>query len=160
VSNERKIQPWTEDERALLDALLDTVIPAGAGLPGAGALGIADFLAEQVADAPEWGEGFVEGLGRAAAFMRSRGIENLQALEAQDREAVARELEASEPNFFSTLVRYTYVGYYTHPTIPPHFGLPDHPPQPEGNDLPPDDPALLDEMLQDVRSRGKIYRQC
>lgn len=160
MSNGPKAKTWTPDQRTLLDALLDTIIPPGADLPGAGALGIADFLAEQIAETPELRENLTQGLRKTAAFMKDHDIPDFPALPPEERETTARQLEAAEPAFFTALITYTYIGYYTHPTVPPHFGFPNHPPQPEGNDLPPDDPDELDRILEPVRKRGPIYREC
>lgn len=151
---------WTRDERNLLDGLLDTIIPANDRLPAAGALGVGDFLARRVVDTPELGGLIAQGLAQAAALVEGRGSGEFHTLSVDDREAVARELEASAPAFFKTLVLHTYMGYYTHPAIPPRYGLPDHPPQTQGNDLPSDHPDMLAEMLEGVRSRGKVYREC
>lgn len=149
-------------QRALLEALLDTIIPpdAASGLPGAGELGVGDFIEEHVAETPELGGLLTQGLSKAETLIEEEGSGGLQTLSPDEREAVARKIEASDRDFFTTLVRLAYVGYYTNPVIPPHFGLPDHPPQPEGNDLPPDDPAELEKMLEPVRSRGRLYREC
>lgn len=162
MTNDDKTATWTKGERDLLDGLLDAIIPADAdsGLPAAGALGVADFLAQQVQETPALGDLLAQGLTKAAALVEKETGDGLESLTPEEREAVARKLEASDHDFFMTLVRLTYIGYYTHPAIPPHFGLPDHPPQPEGNDLPPDDPAELAKMLETVRNRGKIWRDC
>ncbi len=153
---------WTKDERTLLDGLLDAIIPADAasGLPAAGALGVADFLAQALEETPGLKDDFAQGLDKAATLVAQEAGDGLASLTVDEREAVARKVEAGDGAFFLTLVRLAYIGYYTHPTIPPHFGLPNHPPQPEGNELPPDDPAELAKMLEPVRDRGKIWRDC
>ena len=49
-NDDNKIIIWKEDELVLLKNLLDEIIPASPDgrLPGAGALGIVDFLKQQV----------------------------------------------------------------------------------------------------------------
>ncbi len=50
------------------------------------------------------------------------------------------------------------MGYYSRADIRPHFGLSDRPTQPEGYELPEDDPDELADMLAPVRARGRCYR--
>ena len=131
---------WSDAERALLDALLDQVIPASADgrMPAAGALGVADFIAAKLGDDPAR----TTELARAFA----------------DLPADAAEAERAAPANFSELVRLVYMGYYSRADVRPHFGLSDRPTQPEGYELPEDDPDELAALLAPVRARGRCYR--
>jgi hypothetical protein len=157
-------KPWTSAERALLDGLLDVILPAtgDAGpkrnLPAGSTLSVADFLATRIVDTAGLGELLRDGLRAAAALVGKRGAANFGALSTDDRVALAGQLEKNEPVIFRALVRHAYMGYYTHPSIPPQHGLPNRPPQPLGHEVPRDEAATLDALLAPVRARGRHYR--
>ena len=50
------------------------------------------------------------------------------------------------------------MGYYSRADVRPQFGLSPRPTQPEGYELPEDDPDELADMLAPVRRRGRCYR--
>jgi hypothetical protein len=154
--------PWSPEDRALLDSLLDTIIPAGqeGKLPAAGALGIAEFLAERVVDTEGIGKAIASVLAASESATEARGNESFQILDASVREEIAKEVEAKLPEAFKALVIQTYMGYYVRPEVTVHFGTGPKPPQPDGHDLPMDDPEELKELTEPVRSRGNCYREC
>ncbi len=86
------------------------------------------------------------------------GADGFSALGSDERDAVLFALQAQEPAFFAVFLQQSYMGYYTHPSVPPNFGLPDRPPQPLGHKLPPNE--NLDELVSPVKERGKCYREC
>ena len=153
------LPPWSEAEGGLLKALLDEVVPAGADgrVPAAGALGVARFLAERAAGDPELAALLRTLLARAEALAASRGA-RFAALDAAGRVAVVEGLERDAPEAFTALLWHTYMGYYSRADVRPHFGLSDRPTQPEGYELPEDDPDELADMLAPVRARGRRYR--
>ena len=55
-----------------------------------------------------------------------------------------RGIETAHPDFFTTLVREGYAGYYSNPTVVEALGLDPTPPQPVGYVLEPFDYGLLD----------------
>ena len=150
---------WSEAEGHLLNALLDEIVPASADgrVPAAGTLGVADFLAGKAADDPALAALFREVLKRAAQIAEARGA-SFTALDAAGRVAVVAALERAAPDAFTALLRYTYMGYYSRADVRPHFGLSDRPTQPEGYELPEDDPDELAALLAPVRARGRCYR--
>ena len=151
--------PWNEAERRLLNGLLDEIVPASADgrVPAAGTLGVVDFLAGKAADDPALAASLCTILTRAAALVDSHGA-SFDVLDAPERIAVVEALERAEPDAFKALLQSTYMGYYSRPDVRPHFGLSDRPTQPDGYELPDDDPDELDEMLAPVRARGRCYR--
>jgi hypothetical protein len=162
-NDDNKIIIWKEDELVLLKNLLDEIIPASPDgrLPGAGALGIVDFLKQQVKKISSLDKLFSQGLAKGTALLKMRsGNKKLEELPAKERIRLVKELEKSEPDFFAALIRNTYMGYYTNPTVPPYFGLSDKPPQPNGYEMLPDDPKELDKLIEPVRKRGKCFREC
>ena len=150
---------WSEAEARLLNDLLDEIVPASADrrVPAAGALGVAAFLAEKAAGNPELLASLRSLLARAEARADSRGA-RLEGLDRDERVAVVEALEREMPEAFAALIRHTYMGYYSRADVRPHFGLSGRPTQPEGYELPEDDPDELADMLAPVRARGRCYR--
>ena len=151
--------PWNEAERRLLNGLLDEVVPASADgrVPAAGTLGVVDFLANKASVDPALAALLRTVLTRAAALAESRGA-SFEALDAAGRIAVVEALERAVPDAFKALLQSTYMGYYSRPDVRPHFGLSDRPTQPDGYELPDDDPDELADLLAPVRARGRCYR--
>ena len=82
------------------------------------------------------------------------------ALSPADRLALAKILERREPDFFAALTRYIYMGYYTDPTVPSHFGLSAKPPHPYGYEVPDESPEELTALVEPVKKRGRCYQKC
>lgn len=153
---------WNEDESVLLSALLDTIVPSGRGgaLPAAGALGVADFLAARVKDTAGFGDHISNLLETLSEVTAEHGSVPFHHLDGTVREELAKKVEARLPEAFKRLVVQTYSGYYTRPEVTVHFGTGPNPPHPYGYELPPDDPEELMSLLEQVRMRGKRYREC
>lgn len=144
--------PWNKTERKLLDAIMDQIVPASLDgkIPAAGALGVADFLKQRLEADSELGQLFQHGLRRAAELEATSG-EGVDA-------AVVGQLEREETAFFEALLLHTYMGYYSRADIRPLFGLSAKPTQPDGYDVPADDPTELAELITPVKKRGRCYR--
>jgi len=151
--------PWSETEGHLLSGLLDQIVPASADgrVPAAGALGVADFLASRASADPSLATLFRQALARAAALAEARGA-HFDALDAAGRVAVVETLEREAPDAFAALVRHVYMGYYSRADVRPLFGLTARPTQPEGYQVPGDDPGEMQTLLAPVRARGRCYR--
>ena len=144
----------TETQAALLADVLDSIVPGGGGLPGAGELGVASHLDGAVSGSTRLRRVFSEGLAAieiASSRMFSRAFSGLSE---DQRVKVLKWVESEHTHFFHELVRQTYAGYYTRPDIAGLLGLESRPPQPLGYVLKPFDPS----MLESVKRRGKIYR--
>ncbi len=109
-----------------------------------------------MADTQGLGELLEEGLATAKSIVDDKSSEGVAGLSPEDREAIFYELQAREPAFFQAFNKQSTMGYYTHPTVPPAFGLPGRPPQPLGHKVPPNDD--LDELVAPVKARGKVWR--
>ncbi len=147
---------WNDRQRALLNAILDQIIPANAarGVPSAGSLDLADRLGE-TADASL----LHIGLARAEALADAMGG-SFDRLDDAGRVAVVRELERTEPAFFGALLRHTYMAYYSRPDIRALFGPSADPVHPDGYDVSPEAPDHMAELTEPVRWRGPLYRAC
>ena len=144
----------SRQQRALLSAVLDRIVPANDGLPGAGELGVAEHV-----------DG-VAGLSRRTRRLLSDGLKAIDVssvrtysrgfadLPDEDKVGVLKQVESERPDFFQSLVQQTYAGYYTNPRVLRAKGLRLLPPQPGGFELDEFDVSLLD----NVRKRGKAYR--
>ena len=58
--------------------------------------------------------------------------------------------------FLPVLLFQTYQGYYQIPAVLAALGLPPRPPHPKGYEIEPNDL----ELLEPVRAREKMYREC
>lgn len=139
-------------QRKILYSIMDQVIPASADghIPAAGSLGVADFLGREASADPDLEKLFQHGLARAAELVDA-GSNDVNA-------ALVAQLEREEPAFFEALLRHTYMGYYSRPEVRALFGLSPKPTQPDGYDVPPDDPDELTALLDPVKQRGRCYR--
>ena len=152
---------WSADEKALLNGLLDEIIPASndGRIPSAGSLGVEDFITNKAREVPGLADLLKRGLRTAQALLKPKG-DTFEALPPADRLALAKILERREPDFFSALTRYIYMGYYTDPTVPPHFGLSAKPPHPYGYEVPDESPEELTALVEPVKKRGRCYQKC
>ena len=143
----------SQSQHELVTAVLDRLIPSQGEMPGAGELGIADYL-----------DGIAAGsAGIARLFSRSlQDIEiaaarvgsGFEELSGDQQDEILKGVEADSPQFFDLLVRHTYNGYYSNPNVVELLGLDPRPPQPRGNQVERGDLS----SLQVVVERGQAYR--
>jgi hypothetical protein len=138
-------------ERALLIPILDALVPPGGDFPGAGAIAL-DHILGAAAASPDLDALLCRALH---AIGEAAGANGFASMSADDREAVLRRVEQSQPEAFVALVRHTYFGYYGHPTIITALGLDPTPVQPRGHNA----SALESPDLARVTERGPIYRR-
>lgn len=145
---------WTDDEAALLIAILDEIIPPShdGRVPGAGQLGVAEFLPSATAYARDP----VGAIRQVLAHVQEQG--ELVDASRDRRVAMLQRTEADRPDAFATLIQLTYMGYYARPDTRPLFGVGAHPVHPGGYDVAPDGAAEIAELTAPVRNRGKAYR--
>lgn len=145
---------FTDEQRALLRAALNRIIPADSTRPGAGDLGVADSIERSARSSASRRRAFLDGLGQVDLASWHECDRAFTDLSSDRQDHVLRLVEQSNPSFFDELVTYTYRGYYVNSTIVQLVGAPPRPPQPEGYALPPFDPS----RLANVRKRGPIHR--
>ena len=146
---------FTDNQRDLLSSVLNRIIPPEDPLPGAGDLGLTDFL-EGVVDAnAQFNRLFNEGLAQIEIAASVTEPSGFQALTNDGKDSALKEVEASHPEFFDELVRQTYNGYYTNPSIFQLIGYPERLTQGTSGSL-----ELLDEsLLEQQRKRAPFWRQ-
>ena len=131
---------------------MDELIPPSEDgkIPGAGALGVADFLPTAQAYAPD-PAGSVQTILDAVS-------DDFVALPRDEKVATLKRVEAAQGQDFETLVRLTYMGYYSRPDTRPYVGVGAHPIHPNGYPVDRESDAMMDELTAPVRARGKAYR--
>jgi len=140
--------------RDLLALVLDTLVPASAGFPGAGAVGLDHVLAVAAASA-DLESLLWRGLQVVEEAARAQGGSGFAQLSPDDRESVLRQVERSHADLFEALVRHTYDGYYGHAVVVTRLGLDPGPLHPRGHRI---EAADLPDLAR-VTARGPIYRQ-
>ena len=132
-------------ETALLTRVLDRLIPSAGVMPGAGEVGVAQFINDLVVEAPHLRRPIGDILG-------SVGAANPAPVTDEQLDAALHRAELERPEAFGMLVHATYTGYYSHPEVLDAIGWvsPGASPKPERFD---------DSRLVAVRRRGPIYRQ-
>ena len=140
----------SDDQRAMLAAVLNRIVPAAGDMPAAGDLGIAGFVESVAAGSTGKRRTLMDGLVEIALAATERGGSFAALSEAAQVDAL-RAVETASPGFFQELVTQTYRGYYTDETVCRALGY--RPPNREDYDPLPFDESLLDP----VRQRGQIW---
>jgi hypothetical protein len=144
------------EQRALLAAALDRLVPPSGDRPGAGQLGVAEPIELALAASAALRRLFLVGL---VEIDLAAGAGGFRALDGQAQDEVLRRIEADHPAFFAALLSHAYRGYYAHPTVLRALeratGYPARPPQPLGNTIEPWDEG----MLARQRERRPFWRK-
>lgn len=144
----------SEQQRELLTAIVDRLIPPQDGVPDAGAAGVAEHVERMAGISPKSRAILIDGLKTIEAVSgRSHG-KGFVSLSNAQKVDVLRDVEAQHARFFAALIQESYAGYYSNPAVLAAKGLPVSAPQPNGYEIEPFDASLLDS----VRARGKKYR--
>lgn len=140
----------TDEQRALLAATLNRIVPAQGEMPAAGDLGIGEFVASASAGSSAKRRRLLDGLVRIELAAVERGGA-FASLPADAQTETLRAVQATDPEFFQELVTQTYRGYYTNETV---FDLLRYR-APNREDY---DPIPFDEsLLEPVRQRGQVW---
>ena len=146
---------FTRSQETLLKDVINRIVPAEGEFPGAGDLGVVEYLDRVVGGSPELTALFLPGLAHVEiAASRAHG-KGFGSLSTDEKDRVLRQVEQERPDFFSTLVQQTYNGYYTNPDIYRLVGPESHDPKSSANLMKPFDSRLL----EDVRKLGRVYRE-
>jgi hypothetical protein len=145
----------SEEQRRLLAAVLDQIVPPHDGLPGAGGLGVDAAIDRTLAQTPRLRRLFLDGLAEIVRAAGRQSDADFLALEPGAQESVLHAVEAAEPAFFAALVEHTYRGYYTLPEVQAAIGYTTRPPQPLGHELAP----FREELLQVQLGRAPFWRR-
>ncbi|MFQ6028804.1 MAG: gluconate 2-dehydrogenase subunit 3 family protein [Dehalococcoidia bacterium] len=146
-------QVFTEQQRQLLTAALNRLIPAEGEFPGAGDLGLAAFVERAVSRETGLTRLFIDGLAQIEIAAGRQGSSPFTELSPENQVATLKDVEAQFPDFFTTLVRQCYNGYYTNPDVFELIGY--SLPLPEDYQPKPFDESLLEPQ----RQRAPFWRQ-
>ena len=105
------VQVLTAGQKSLLTTVLNRLVPADGGMPGAGDLRLAAYIDRAMGVAPHLRRhivGVLAGLPDAAAFGQ---------LSDEEAEELLRQVEAAQPEAFDILLQASYTGYYSHPQV-------------------------------------------
>ncbi len=130
-----------------LSAALDRVVPAIGNLPGAGAMGLADVIAENA----QKDHRFNSALETVSAALP----DVFDSLDAGPQDDALRDIESANPAAFGLFLDITYSFYYMRPEVHERLNWHGRAPQPEGNELPPFD----DSVLEVARQRAPLWRK-
>jgi Gluconate 2-dehydrogenase subunit 3 len=106
---------WNEAEEALLTLIGDTIIPATASSPGAGAVGIGRFIIVQTTQCFPVGssDALRRGMQEIQAASRQEYSEGFAGLSAEQRETVLVGYEARATASWRLIKELTLLGYFT-----------------------------------------------
>ena len=148
-------QVFTQAQRDLLTGILNRIVPPAPPRPGAGDLGVGEFVEGVVGEKSHLRRLFNDGLVLVDITASSKGSPSFLALTEDAQDETLREVEAASPESFDQLVLQAYNGYYTHPTIfqQLEYTL-------GANDASGRPPDLLDEtLLEQQRKRLPFWRE-
>ena len=101
---------FSEEQRALLASVLNRIVPAGGEMPGAGDLGIGQFVESVAAGSSATRRLFLDGLVRIELAAAGRGA-SFESLPAETQTDALRAVETEAPEFFQ------YSGYANVPGL-------------------------------------------
>ena len=140
----------SDEQRALMAAILNRIVPARSEMPAAGDLGISEFVESVAAGSAESRRRLLEGLVQVQLAAAERG-DDFQTLPDDAQTDALRAVESLAPGFFQFLVTQTYRGYYTNETVTELLSYR----APNREDY---DPLPFDEsLLEPVRQRGQVW---
>ena len=135
-----------------LTAALNRIIPGEGVMPGAGDLGVAQFIEAAAAGSPAKTRLFTQGLATIEITSTRLTGKAFATAAGQEQDQALQSMESSEPEFFDELVRQAYNGYYTDPSVFEAIGYSTPQPTIGGQ------PDLLDEsLLEKQRQRAPFW---
>ncbi len=143
------------EQRALLRSTLNCIIPARAGLAGAGDLDVGASIERTLSQSAHLRRLFFDGLKDIEISTQRGSRQAFMDLAPARQTAVLEMVERAWPAFFVALIEHAYRGYYTLPEAQRATGWQPRPPQPLGYDLPAFDPSLLEQQ----RARAPFWRK-
>lgn len=140
------------DDLPFLRAFLDVVIPPGdAGMPGAGGLGLAPGLAGAVGADATLGPLVVAGLQAVSEAALERDPAGFIGMPHARQIEIAESQLVGHPMLMTAVGLHLYRLYYQHPAVLAGLGEPPRAPFPEGYELEPTAPDLLERLRVSAR---------
>ena len=133
--------------------VLDKIIPPSDGMPGGGEVTL-DLVDKAAGQSPGTKKLFSDGIRLIEVIAQREHSGSFIDLSEGQKNEVLKRVEKDAPNFFNTLVRYAYSGYYSNLRVLDLLGLESGPPQPAGHQVAHGNLGLL----ENVKGRG-AYRE-
>jgi len=143
----------SDDMHTRLNAILDQLIPGNPerDIPAAGFAGVADFIEMSKAGDPAIAAEVDDLLSYASSLAD-------HITPADITPEFVRRLEIDKPEAFRTLLRLTYMGYYSQADLRGKIGVGSWPVHPRGYVVARESDAELEALTAPVRARGPVYR--
>ena len=140
--------PLPRDQRRILAALLDTLLPASddGAMPSAAAVDFDAYLRDQAAD-------FVPHLAGILQHFEPAFVESTPS----ERHARVHDFSAAHPPLFQLLLTRVYDCYYQDDRVRAQIGVVAGAPYPHGNTVAAGDLSLLDPVIANARRHA--YRR-
>jgi hypothetical protein len=139
-------QVFTKGQQSLLTAALNCIIPEEGNMPGAGDLGVIEFIEKLVAPDPKLRRLVNEGLPQIVIAASVQSGQDFVELDKDGQNEALKEVQAQQPVFFDFLLRQCYNGYYTNTQIQDLIGY--QRPSPGEYEYKPFDERLLEPQRQ------------
>jgi len=152
---------WNIEERNLLKLILQELIPASEDgkVPSAGLTNVINYLEKKAKEELSIKKLFNVGISRVKNFVISTE-KDINSINSKDTILFLKIIENEEPFFFKELLKHTYMGYYSEPSVRPYFGVSSNPPHPMGYEVPLEESNFLESLVEPVKKRGICYRKC
>jgi hypothetical protein len=151
-TNDRQL---TDADRVVLKRVMDLIVPPDGDFPGAGGLGLAERLEVASQRYGRLRSGLLSVLDAMSLDIAARVEGGFAALDEERQIAALKTIETNLPVPFAEFVELTYETYYTNSRVHDRIGWAGRPPQPEGFDLEPWDPSVL----ETARKREPFWRE-
>jgi len=151
-------RPFSAEQQAVLERLLDLMIPASADgrMPSAAGL---NLFAERGRLEPEAVAMLAGGCRLLDGSSRERYGEPFAALDSARAGALLDQARHAHSQFFGVFSVQAVARYYQHDHVLLALGLEPRPPWPAGHQVPEGDWTLLDPVLARARIEGVLYRE-
>jgi hypothetical protein len=131
----------TDAERAVLQAVMDRLVPPIDDLPGAGSMGLLDQVEAMAGTHPPFHLALLALLGGLPAA-------TFAGLPGADQDKAISRFETAHPAVFNAALEMVYLAYYGDSRVHGRIGWRGGPLQPGGFALPPFDEAILEKPRQ------------
>ena len=144
----------SEAQRKLATQVLNRLVPTHDDLPGAGDVGVVEYLDRAGGASLPLRRVLTDVLSAIEEISQTDYAASFGSLSVDRKTGVLQQLESTDGPGFTELLRRTYADYYSKPTVLDALGIDSRPPQPRGYTLAPFDTAILER----VRKRDQAYR--
>lgn len=136
----------SEAQLELATQVLNRLVPPHHGLPGTGDVGVIGFMDRAGGASLPLRRVLTDVLAAIEAISQADYAASFGSLSIDRKTSVLQQIESANGPDFTELLRRTYAGYYSEPTVLDALGIDARPPQPRGYSLEPFDTAILERV--------------